>query len=205
MAGMLQRRRRLAWTVWIRVSVLGAVGGALVAWRIRGLILGGPASTQDLLRDLGTVVDALLFSGVQWLLLRRYRLEVHWWVPATVSAAIVNAILIVPSTLNLFIDPTATGPVGASSAVIAGAAALATAGLVVGTAQTLVLRHSGGNAAWLWIPATILGGALAGAFTTALSSQLYGLPAVGTISVVAAAAALFTASTQAPVLQRLVR
>jgi len=205
MAGMLQRSNRLAWILWILVSVLAAIGGALVTWRIRGLILRGPGSTQDLLRDLGTVVDALLFSGAQWLLLRRCRLEVYWWVPATVIAAIANAILIVPSTLNVFIDPRATGPVGAGSAVIAGAAALATAGLVVGTAQALVLRHSGGNAAWLWIPATILGGALAGAFTTALSSQLYGLPAVGTISVVAAAAALFTAASQAPVLQRLVR
>src|SRR5438128_1348926 len=78
-------------------------------------------------------------------------------------------------------------------------------GAVVGTAQALILRESGGNIAWAWIPATLVGGALAGALTTALSAQLFGLPPIATVSLVAAAGALLSAASQAPVFLRLVR
>jgi len=205
MARMLQRSNRLAWILWILVSVLAAVAGALVAWRIRVLILRGPAFTGDLLRDLGTVVEVLIFSGAQWLLLRRYRLDVYWWVPASVSAGLVNAIIVIPNMLRILVAPASSGPDSLATAVLSSAAALATAGLVLGTAQSLVMRSSGRNVVWLWIPATVLGGALAGAFTTALAFQLLRLPAAGFISVIAAAGAMFAAASQAPVLQRLVR
>src|SRR5256885_7795174 len=41
-----------------------------------------------------------------------------------------------------------------SDPVIAGGAALAAAGLVIGAAQAIVLRASVGDTAWLWVPAT---------------------------------------------------
>ena len=48
-------------------------------------------------------------------------------------------------------------------------------------------------------------GALAGALTTALSAQLFGLAPIATIALVAAAGALLSAASQAPVFLRLVR
>ncbi len=92
-----------------------------------------------------------------------------------------------------------------TTAMVGGAAALAAAGLVVGTAQALVLRGPAGNTAWPWVPATIIGGAFAGALTTAVSVQLFGLPYVVIISVLTATGALLTAASQAPVFLRLLR
>jgi hypothetical protein len=90
-------------------------------------------------------------------------------------------------------------------AITSGAIALATAGLVVGVGQAAVLRVSAGGVALLWIPATVLGGALAGALTTALAAQLFGLPALVTIGLVAATGSLMNAAAQAPVLLRVIR
>lgn len=197
MAGMLQRSARLAWIFWILVSVLAAVLGALVAWRIRLLILRGPAFTQDLLHDLGTVVEALILSGAQWLVLRRFRVDAYWWVPASVSAGLVNATIVIPTTLRVLVAPS-LGPESLAAAVLSSAVAGATAGLVLGAAQALVLRTSGRYAAWAWIPATVVGAAVAGALTTALAFQVLRPPAVGFIAVVAALGALFPAAGQAP-------
>lgn len=197
--------QRLTSLLWILVSVMGAVAGALVAWRIRALVGSGAASVAELLRYAATIVDAIILSTAQWLLLRRYRLEVYWWVPASVTATLVNTFVIVPSVLALFIARGATGPISPNTVAVAGAAALAAAGLVVGFAQALVLRISAGSTALAWIPATMVGGALAGALTTAISAQLFGLSAVVAISVVAAVGSLLTAASQVPSLLRLVR
>lgn len=200
-----RKSQRLAWALWIAAAIIGAVVGALSAWEIRQLALGGPVSLIDALRYAATVLDAVVAAGAQWLVLRRFRLEVYWWVPATVTARLIAAIVVIPSVLGLFVPPAGSGPITMATAVISGATALAAAGLVVGTAQALVLRGSGGNIAWAWVPATIAGGALAGALTTALSAQLFGLPPIATISLVAAAGALLSAASQAPVFLRLVR
>jgi hypothetical protein len=196
---------RLSWVLWILITIVGAVLGALAAWQIRSLIQRGPAIAHHDLAYVATVVSTLLASGCQWLLLRRYKLDVAWWVPAVVVASLLNAMVVIPSMLQLFVDSTQIGPTPIGTAVIAGAAALGAAGLVVGGAQALVLRPAAGNIAWTWIPATAAGGALAGAITTALSSQLFGLTAFATISLVAAAGALLTAACQAPVLLRIIR
>jgi hypothetical protein len=196
---------RLSWVLWICVSVLGAVLGALVAWQIRSLVQRGPAITHQDLAYVATVISALLAAGFQWLLLRRYKLDVAWWVPAVVVGNLVNAMVVIPSVLQLFVVSTQIGPTPMATAVIAGAAALGAAGLVVGTAQALVLRPSAGNTAWMWIPATAVGGALAGAIATALSTQLFDLTAFTTISVVAAVGTLLTAACQAPVFLRIIR
>jgi hypothetical protein len=187
---------------WIVVSVIGGVLGALVAWRVRALLtVPAPAFVVDLMRYLATILSAAIAAGAQWLLLRRYRLEVYWWVPATVIAVLLTAIIVIPSVLRHAVDPlTAVHP---RDTVIAGGAALAAAGLVIGAAQAMVLRNSVGNRAWAWIPATAIGGGLAGALTSALSSQLFGMPPIITLSVLAAIGGLLISVSQAPVLYRL--
>jgi hypothetical protein len=196
--------QRLAWALWIIVTVIGAVVGALAAWQVRRLALDGSVSLVEALRYVATILDAGVAAGAQWYVLRRYHLEVYWWVPATVSARLVVVIIVIPSVIGLFVRPGGTD-ITLSTAVISGAAALAAAGLVVGAAQAVVLRNSGGNIAWAWVPATAVGGALAGAVTSAISVQLFGLPFVEILSVVTATGALLTAASQAPVLLRLLR
>ena len=200
-----RKSQRLAWAFWITATIVGAVVGTLVAWEVRQLALGGPVSLIEAFRYVAAVLDGVVAAGAQWFVLRRYRLEVYWWVPATVTASLIAVIIVIPSVLGLFVPPAGSGPITMATAVISGAAALAAAGLVVGTAQALILRESGGNIAWAWIPATLVGGALAGALTTALSAQLFGLPPIATVSLVAAAGALLSAASQAPVFLRLVR
>jgi len=92
-----------------------------------------------------------------------------------------------------------------SDPVIAGGAALAGAGLVIGAAQAIVLRASVGSTAWVWVPATVIGGGLAGALTSALSSQLIGFSMFAFISLLAAVGALLISACQAPVVARLLR
>jgi hypothetical protein len=106
--------------------------------------------------------------------------------------------------IGLFVRPGGTD-ITLTTAAISGAAALAAVGFVVGAAQSVVLRSSAGNIAWAWVPATIVGGAFAGAVTSAISVQLFGLPYVEMLSVVTATGALLTAASQAPVLLRLLR
>jgi hypothetical protein len=196
--------QRLAWALWVIVTVIGAVVGALAAWQLRRLALNGSPSVLDALRYVATVLDAVVASGAQWYLLRRYRLKVYWWVPATVSARLVAMIVVIPTVIGLFVRPGGTD-ITLTTAVISGAAALAAVGFVVGAAQSVVLRSSGGNIAWAWVPATIVGGALAGAVTSAISVQLFGLQYVLILSVVTATGSLLTAASQAPVLLRLLR
>ncbi len=193
-----------AWALWVVVSVIGGVLGALVAWRLRAL-LTDPASTfvVDVLRFIATIISAAIAAGAQWLLLRRYRLDVFWWVPATVTAALLNAIVVIPSVLRHAVDPLAS--VHPSDPVIAGGAALAAAGLVIGAAQAIVLRASVGNRAWVWAPATVIGGGLAGALTSALSSHLIGFSTFAFISLLAAVGAFLISACQAPVVARLLR
>jgi hypothetical protein len=193
---------RMAWALWIIGSVIGAVLAALVAWQIRTFFISGPAFISQDARYAATVVEALIFGGAQWLVWRRYRFELDWWVPVSVAANLLNAIVVIPTVLRF---AEGTGMISPPAAMIAGASALAAAGLVVGTAQALVLRSPAGNMAWAWVPATVIGGAFAGALTTALSVQLFGLPYVTIISLVTATGALLTAASQAPVLLRLLR
>jgi hypothetical protein len=196
--------QRLAWALWIIVTVIAAVVGALAAWQLRRLALNGSPSLLDALRYFAIVLDAVVASGAQWYLLRRYRLEVYWWVPATVSARLVAMIVVIPTVIGLFVPRGGTN-ITLTTAVISGAAALAAVGFVVGAAQSVVLRSSAGNIAWAWVPATIVGGAFAGAVTSAISVQMFGLPYVEILIVVTATGALLTAAGQAPVLLRLLR
>lgn len=198
------RKTRRAWLPWILFSVLGAILGALAAWQLRSLIRGGPDVFQQDLPYAATVLSVLIASGFQWYVLRRHRIDAYWWVPATIGANLVTVTFVVPPIFNFFYSQSPmTPPMGI--VILGAAAALAASGLLIGFAQSLVLRSSAPKTAWLWIPATMLGGALAGALTTALSAQLLGLPTFATISLVAGTSALLTAAGQAPVLARILR
>src|SRR5438094_9936422 len=96
---------------------------------------------------LATVVNALIFSGGQWFVLQRYKLDAYWWVPATVAANLLTAIIVIPTILNLFVPPSGT-VISHGMATLSCGAALAAAGLVVGMAQALVLHGSAGSIAW---------------------------------------------------------
>ena len=204
---VMARRRRPGFSpmafVWIVASMVGAVAGSLAAWQVRLLIGQGPAELWKDLGYLALIANVVILAAAQWLVLRRFRLDAYWWLPATVGANLVTAIIVIPTVLNVFGQ--AVNPMTAAAAVLSAACALAVAGLVIGTAQAFVLRRSIGSLAWAWIPATGLGGALSGALTSALSAQLYGLPPVATLSLVAASGALLAAASQAPVLARIRR
>ena len=191
-----------AWPLWVVVSVTGAVLGTLAAWPVRALLTEpAPDWVVAALRDLGTIVTALIGAGAQWLLLRRYRLDVYWWVPATVAASVLAVLVVIPPVGRLVVPP--GGSILAGGAVIAGGAAVGAGGLVIGAAQAFVLRASAGNIAWAWIPVTGIGGGLAGSVTSALSIQLPGLPPLATIGLLSAVGALLISASQAPVLRRL--
>ena len=199
-----RHRHLLIAFLWIVISMVGAVGGALTAFELRLLIGGGPSV---LLKDLGylaIVANVLIFSGAQWFLLQRFKVAADWWVPATITANLVNAIVVIPTVLNLFGPSSGAAPV-MSTAILSGGIALAAAGLLVGAAQAWILRSAAGEVAWLWIVATVLGGALAGSVTTALSAQLFILLPLTAISVATATGALLIAACQAPVLLRIIR
>lgn len=197
-------RLRFAWMVWIVVSVIGAVIGAAVAWRLRAIDVSASASMVQAFQYSATVIAAIAWSGAQWIVLRRFGLDVYWWVPASVVATLVSAILVIPAVLRVFTPPLGVG-INPYVAMLSGAAALAASGLVVGAAQALVVRTTVGNVAFAWVPVTVIGGALGGAVTEVWSAQLFGLPIYVLLGLLAAISSLLTALSQAPVLLRFLR
>lgn len=199
------RRPPFGWAIWIAVSVVGAAVGAIVAWQIRSLWPLGSASLMQDVAYIATLVSALIAAGAQWFFFRTFKSDADWWAPATAGANLINAAIVVPAMLSLFFRPALSSAPSRSTALIAGALALAAAGLVVGGAQALVLRGSLPRLAPLWIPATVLGGLLTGIITTSLSAAFFGLPAIATVSLAAVTGSLITAACQAPLLFRFLR
>src|ERR1700730_19419914 len=98
--------RDSSWPLWVVVSVIGAVLGTLAGWPLRALLTNpAPDWVVAALRDLGTIVTALIAAGAQWLLLRRYRLDVYWWVPATVAASVLAGLVVIPPVGRLDVPP----------------------------------------------------------------------------------------------------
>ena len=185
--------------------MVGAVIGAIIAWQIRSLWPSAPVSLSQALAYIATLVSGLVAAGAQWFVFRTFKVEADWWAPVTAAANLVNAALVVPAALRLFFPPTLVTAPSMSLSIVAGAVALGAAGLLTGGVQAQMLRRSMGGAAALWVPLTVLGGALAGAITTALSSQFYGMPAIAAIGLVAATGSLLTAGCQAPMVARMLR
>src|SRR2546423_1265609 len=92
-----RKSQRLAWALWIAVTLIGAVVGALAAWQVRELALAGPPSLADAFRYVATVLDGVVAAGAQWFVLRRYRLEVYWWIPASVAARLTAVMVLISS------------------------------------------------------------------------------------------------------------
>ena len=200
--------RRNTLLLWIPACVVGAAVGAMVAGEIRTLGLSMNSSAAfDALRYLATIVSAALAATAQWWVLQRGRLDAYWWVPGTVVAQLLANVLVLPSVLKLFVplNPVHSFNPSLADTMIAGGVALAAGGLLVGTAQTLVLRMSSGHGAWLWVPATMVGGALAGSATSALSLHFLVLTPLLAVGVAAATGSLLIAACQLVVLSRLVR
>jgi hypothetical protein len=93
--------QRMAWAFWIIASVLGAAIGGAIAWEIRSLVLRGPAVEQGLVGSAATLLSALILASCQWLVLRHYRFDAFWWVPATIAGNLVAAAIVVPGVINL--------------------------------------------------------------------------------------------------------
>src|SRR2546430_9767059 len=73
-----RKSQRLAWALWIAVTLIGAVVGALVAWQVRELAIAGPPSLAAAFRYVATGLDGVVAAGAPWVVLRRYRLAVYW-------------------------------------------------------------------------------------------------------------------------------
>lgn len=203
-----QSSRGTTLLLWVPASVVGAVAGSLVAFEIRswGVSLNLDAALEAL-RYVATIASVGLAAAAQWWVLQRGRLDAYWWVPGTVAGQLLASILIVPTVLRLFLPapPFQSFNPSPEQTMIAGGAALAAGGVLVGGAQTLILRVSAGRAAWLWVPATALGGALAGSVSSALSIHFVALPVLVAICLGAALGALLVSSSQLVALSRLVR
>jgi hypothetical protein len=195
------RKPRAVWALWIVASVVAAALGALAAGEIRSFGQSAATSSGHEFAYLATVISGLIASAGQWLILWRYRLDAFWWVPATVAADLLSAVVLVPTVLKLFLSSSAV-PSGAL-AILIGALALGASGLLVGTAQGFVLKAAGASEMLLWIGATAFGGVLSGALTTLLSRQLLSLPGLVAIAALAGTGSLLTAAAQSPVLVRL--
>lgn len=205
-----RRRDRLPWLLWIGITVLAAVIASLVAWQLRSLMPRGSVSVQQLIGFIVAVETELVISTGQWLVLRHYKVEAYWWIPASVAANVLAAVIIVPPLIALAL---ARGihPLTAGGALAAGMLSLGASTLIIGAAQAFVFREVGGKLAWAWVPASVIGGVLAAVVTNALTLPLVdavigrGWPVVLLIGTLAALGALVTSACQAPILMRLLR
>lgn len=205
-----QRGRRLAWLLWICVTVLGAVIASLIAWQLRSMNPHS-VSAQQLVAFIVAVETELLISTGQWLVLRRYRVEADWWIPASVVANVAAAFIVAPTIISLAIATGGLRPVTTDAGLSYAILSAAVSGLVIGTAQALVVRRSGAQLVWTWIPATMIGGVMAVVVINASSPPLIdaiigrGLPFSLLIALLTAVGAFLGSACQTPILLRLVR
>jgi len=203
---------RRAWLLWITVTVVAALLAAMISWQIRRPFdFSQSSDTRQWLTFVATVVGALIISGGQWLVLRHYRIDAYWWIPATVIAGVAATLIVVPQVIGLVLGLGLIRYDRPSNALALGALSLATSGVIGGTVQAFILRRSGGNIAWVWIPATVLGGILAAVLTSALSAALthatlpVGFPLAALIGLFGAVSGLASSACQALVLVRVLR
>jgi hypothetical protein len=201
--------RRLAWLLWICVTILGAVIASMVAWWLRSLYPRGPISVQELVAFIIAIETELLIATGQWLVLRRYQVPARWWIPASVAANVAAAFIIVPPIIGVAVAMGGIRPITVDGGLSYGMLSAVASGIVIGTAQALVLRGSGRKLMVAWIAATVLGGVLATVVTNALAWPLFDasarLPILGMIGLLVAVGALAASACQTPVLVRLLR
>jgi serine/threonine protein kinase len=135
------------WSWWVLAHTTGWAIGRTAGWfagsityQIGNVDLGGGVSlfAAGLALTVDTIVVGASISFVQWLLLRRARVYVNWWITGSVIAWIIG------------------GSIGRISGGVLGGAII---GAIVGVAQWVVLRSSIRYTGW-WILANIIGYAL---------------------------------------------
>jgi hypothetical protein len=202
--------RRLIWLAWIGVTLIGSVLASQAGWQLRWIERGGSIQSQQVVIFLSAIIGELILGGGQWLVLWRHKVDAYWWIPASVIGNVVAALLVVPAVTSLALRAGIVQPLNHGGALAFGIVSLATSGVVVGFAQALVFRPLRGGIAWIWIPATVLGGAIAATLTNALSPVIIqAMPIVAfpddVIGALAAVGALAVSACQAPILVRLLR
>ena len=136
------------WFQWVLTNMVGGVVGFFV-----GLFVGWLAvQWTNTIGSIGLAVFGAVFGAVvgslQWWVLRKRLSQARWWILATV---LVSAILF--STAEV-LSNAASDVV--SNTVIQGVVISSLIGLVIGSAQWLVLRKQLSQSHW-WILASVLG------------------------------------------------
>lgn len=193
---------RLPWLLWIVVSTVAAIAAGWGSLLVRQSITGGPAWIQGELVNGGIVADALILSAAQWWVLRRCRLPAEWWIPATIAGALLASAVVIPAVLHLLIAPSQYADRGRLT--MAAVTAVGLGDLLLGAFQWLALRRPGRPAAWVWIPATGMGGALGALAATVVSPFLLQPSLFLNVALAATVTGLSRSALQAPVVQRLV-
>jgi hypothetical protein len=206
-----RRDHRSAWIFWIAATTVGAMLAAGIGGQMH-TIRPSSASFQQLAAFASAVLYGLIVAGGQWLVLRRFKLELDWWVPATIAANVAVELIVLPAVITLAVN---SGLVEATpfggAALVLGTLSLLTTGLIVGPTQTLVLRAARGNIALWWIPATVVGQLITAGADYAIAPAIIDatlrldLPVAVVIGAVAAVGGLALSICQTPVLLRLLR
>jgi hypothetical protein len=147
----------LGWNVW-----LWWVGYTTLGYMLRGLIAALTATRGPRELMLMPVIGALslgLVAGLQWLVLRRYLVELRWfsWVGVTIVGQLAAlGCLALGAAASLILGTRIIEFIGVSALRLLTVIVLGgLVGAVMGFAQWLVLRKYLAASAW-WIPATFL-------------------------------------------------
>jgi hypothetical protein len=134
------RRSLVAFGLWLLANAAAGLGFDLVSAGLLGL-----DSWRFFIQGL---FAGVLFGAAQWLVLRPFFVDVRWWVPATVVA----------SPVSWMLGVTFAGLTFGFGGWLGGGVSAA--------AQTLVLALGAGRdetlmrVSFLWLPASLIGGAL---------------------------------------------
>jgi hypothetical protein len=150
---------------WMLATVAGVAIGILSLLTLTtSLALAGTSTVL-----VGLIGGAGLGGGIgiaQWLVLRRHIASAGWWVLVSVVGGMIGVALglvlsdalrpLISALLGEAIQSRPAGPRLALSNTVAVGAADAVVGLVLGSAQWLVLRRHARSAGW-WVVASCLG------------------------------------------------
>jgi hypothetical protein len=178
---------------WMLATMAGVVLGILSLLTLAtGLALAGTSTVL-----VGLIGGAGLGGGIgiaQWLVLRRHIASAGWWVLVSVVGGMIGVALglvlsdalrpLISTLLGEAIQSRPTGPRLALSNTVAVGAAGAVVGVILGSAQWLVLRRHV-RSAGRWIVASCLGW-MAGLSLSAGMIDVLGIPlsllAIGVVS-----------------------
>ena len=147
--GLQEQVKRGLWFQWVRANIVGWFVGLFVGLFVVVLVGGWVDNT---IGSFGLAVLAPIFGTVvgsfQWWVLRKRLPQARWWVLATALASAIGFLIAmaVSNAVSVFV----------SDAVIIDTVSYSLMGLVIGSAQWLVLRKQIYQSHW-WILASVLG------------------------------------------------